>query len=63
MEHRTATYSSRIDHLHFYLYIHARWQIERSQSIDRLGIRIKNIDDALVDSHLKLLTSILMHKG
>ena len=49
--------------LHFDFDVDARWQVERSKRIDRLRIRIEDIDNSLVDSHLELLSRILVNEG
>lgn len=49
--------------LHFNLYINSRWEVERGERIDGLGTWVQDIDDAFVNAHFELLTSVLVDKG
>ncbi len=49
--------------LHFNLYIDTRWEIERRERVDRLWIWVQDINDSLVDTHLKLFTCVLVDEG
>lgn len=48
--------------LHLYLDIHAGWQIQVREIFDRFRCRIDDVDQALVHTHLILITGILMHE-
>jgi hypothetical protein len=46
--------------LHFDLYIHPRRQIQVREVIDRLRVRIQDVDEPLVNPHLVLIACILV---
>ena len=45
---------------HLYVYVHAGWQGEVRQSLDNLLRWIQDVDQALMDTHFKLLASVLV---
>lgn len=49
--------------LHFNLYINTRWEVERRERVDRLWIWVQDINDTLMNPHLKLFTRVFMDKG
>ncbi len=49
--------------LHFNLYIDTSWKVEGRKRIDGLWIWIQDINDSLVDTHLKLLASVLVDES
>ena len=49
-------------YLHFNLYIHTGWQIEVREIVDRLRIRIQDVDEPLVNPHLVLVTRVLVNE-
>jgi hypothetical protein len=53
-------YVSRYIILHLDLDINPRGKIEVHESVDYLWSRLWNVDDSLVDSHLKLLSGVLV---
>ena len=47
---------------HLYIYGHSRRKIQIRESLDYLGRRIQNINEAFMDAHLKLLARIFVHE-
>lgn len=53
---------ARSRYLHFNLYIHTGWKIEIREIVDRLRIRIQDVDEPLVNPHLVLVACVLVNE-
>lgn len=48
--------------LHFDLDVNPCWEIEGGQRFDRFCVWIKDVNDALMNTHFKLFARIFVHK-
>jgi hypothetical protein len=49
--------------LYFYLNIHACRKVQAHQHVNSLGIRVQDIDQAVMSANLKVLVRIFIDKG